>query len=57
MNEAFVMKWKMLFATVLWLMLPTVTGAQSPLTLEDFDSLVSRLQTVAETGDQDGFLS
>ena len=57
MNEAFVMKWKMLFATVLWLMLPSVTGAQSPLTLEDFDSLVSRLQTVAETGDQDGFLS
>jgi len=51
------MKWKMLFATVLCLMLPTVSGAQSPLTLEDFDSLVSQLQTVAETGDQDGFLS
>ena len=57
MSETVVMKWKILFASLLCLILPAVSGAQSPLTLEDFDSLVNQLQTVAETGDRDGFLS
>ena len=43
MSETVVMKWKILFASLLCLMLPAVSGAQSPLTLEDFDSLVNQL--------------
>ena len=46
-------------AIVLCLMNPSVSGAQpqSPLALADFDPLVSRLQTIADTADREGFFT
>jgi hypothetical protein len=51
------MKWTISPAVVLYLMWPTVGGAQSPLTLDDFDPLLRQLQTITETADQEGFLA
>ena len=51
------MKWVIPSAVVLCLMNPSVSGAQPSLALEDFDPLVGRLQTIAETADREGFLT
>ena len=50
------MKWMIPSAIVLCLMNPSVSGAQSSPVLADFDPLVSRLQTIADTADREGFL-
>ena len=51
------MRWMIPFATVLNLMSPSVSSAQPPLALADFDPLVNRLQTMAESVDSEGFLT
>ena len=51
------MKWMIPSTIVLCLMWPSVGGAQSSLTLDDFDPLVRRLQTITETADREGFLT
>ena len=51
------MKWLIPSVVLLYLMWPAVGGAQSSLTLDDFDPLVRRLQTITETVDQEGFLT
>ena len=51
------MKWMIPFAIVFCLMRPSVSGAQSPVTLDDLGPLVDRLQAIAETSDRDGFLT
>ena len=51
------MKWIISSVIVLSLLRPSVSGAQSTVTLADFDPLVSRLQTVADTADREGFLT
>ena len=51
------MKWIIPSVIVLCLMRPSVSGAQSSLTLDDFEPLVSRLQSVTDTVDREGFLT
>ena len=51
------MKWMTPSAIALCLMSPSVSSAQPSLALADFDPLVSRLQTISETADSEGFLT
>lgn len=51
------MKWMIPSALVLCLMNPQTSGAQPSIELADFDSLVSRLQTIADMADSEGFLA
>ena len=51
------MKWLISSAFVLCLMSPSVSGAQPSIALADLDPLVSRLQTLADTANPEGFLA
>ncbi len=51
------MNWMISPAVVLCLIWPAVGSAQSSLTLGDFEPLLSRLQTITETADQEGLLA
>ena len=51
------MKWMTPSAIAFCLMSPSVSSAQPSLALADFDPLVSRLQTISETANSEGFLT
>ena len=51
------MKWIISSVIVLSLLRPSVSGAQPSIALADLDPLVSRLQTIADAVDPEGFLA